>query len=228
MANIYVYNRICSLFKVIIFKPMLSRVISFCHVGLFLMCFHSREMSQELSFLSTNSNLELLSKAIPAKKKQIRDNASKTTVIMISTHLVPSHPSLNLLQQVIQGYQENLVGLPKDAPVIITVDGIKKHEKKNNVDIVDTIENRKIYQEYLQNLYIKFGFLENVRIVVAGINLGLSKMLKKVIDSHIDTNITKFMYLLQHDLKFTKPINHTALIQMMSMLSISNATTNFV
>ena len=79
---------------------------------------------------------------------------------MISTHLVPSHPSLNYLQQVIQGYQENLVGLPKDAPMIITVDGIKTQTKKQNIDMVDIIENRKIYQEYLQNLYTNFGLLE--------------------------------------------------------------------
>jgi hypothetical protein len=56
--------------------------------------------------------------------------------------------------------------------------------------------------------------MSNVRIVVAGINIGLSKMLKQVIDAHIDTNVTKYMYLLQHDLKFTRSVNHTALIQL--------------
>ena len=216
------------------FLLIVGSIFFFC-CGFYSIYFHF-QISHEISYYSNDTSRSLqvdpISTIVTAcnttDTRSIDDEASlhtsKETIVIISTHLVPSHPSLDLLQQVIQGYRENLIGLPKDAPLIITVDGIrlndeskgkgKRKNQKLNIDMAETDESRQIYHEYIQNLYKEFGLLENVRIVTAGINIGLSKMLKQVIDAHIDANVTKYMYLLQHDLKFTKPVNHTALIQL--------------
>ena len=199
--------------------------ISFFCCGFYSIYFHL-QISHEISYYSTDTSRSLqvdpISTIVTACNttdvRSIDDEASlhtsKETIVIISTHLVPSHPSLDLLQQVIQGYRENLIGLPKDAPLIITVDGIKTEGQNARIDMVETTKSKKIYHEYIQNLHKEFGLLENVRIVTAGINIGLSKMLKQVIDAYINVNVTKYMYLLQHDLKFTRPVNHTALIQL--------------
>ena len=57
--------------------------------------------------------------------KDVLDN-HKTTAIIIATHLVPSHPSLDMLMEVLNSTRTYFKGLPHNAPVIITVDGIQK------------------------------------------------------------------------------------------------------
>ncbi|GFH59538.1 hypothetical protein CTEN210_16014 [Chaetoceros tenuissimus] len=201
---------------------LLVRSIFFC-CGFYSIFFHLQISHEIEAYSTTDTSRSLQVDPLPtsatACNTQSTDNdssiyPSQETAVIISTHLVPSHPSLDLLQQVIQGYRENLIGLPKDAPLIITVDGIKTEGQNARIDMVETTESKKIYHEYLQNLHKEFGLVENVRIVVTGMNIGLSKMLKQVIDAYINVNITKYMYLLQHDLKFTRPVNHTAIIEL--------------
>lgn len=141
----------------------------------------------------------------------------KETAVVISTHLVPSHPSLDLLLEVLSSVRQYLVGLPDKCPIFITVDGIQEKYKEGGNKKDDILflsadkQNREKYDSYIRALYRHFKDDDNVKILVAGKNVGLAENLKRVVENLHP--YTKYMYLMQHDLPFAKEINHTAIVK---------------
>mmetsp|Transcript_58369 Transcript_58369/g.63016 ORF Transcript_58369/g.63016 Transcript_58369/m.63016 type:complete len:266 (+) Transcript_58369:162-959(+) len=130
-----------------------------------------------------------------------KSNRLETAVIILSS-LIPSHPSLWMLENVIKSL-ENLDGLHPNAPIYITVDAPKKDKLVEKAEELD---------EYTRALYRRFRDDENrhVTIVVNSVNRHVNGSIRKVVFDLINTNVTKYIYLLQHDLMFMpgKMINH--------------------
>jgi hypothetical protein len=121
----------------------------------------------------------------------------KTTVIITSS-LIPSHPSLWIINETISSVSSQLLGLEPDFKLIIGVDGLVK--KKRN-------PNRARFRQYLRALASAFP---NAQLVITRTYIGLSLNVKQCLQ-HVST---EFVYLLQHDMPFSRnqTINHTALI----------------
>lgn len=148
--------------------------------------------------------------------KDVLDN-HKTTAIIIATHLVPSHPSLDMLMEVLNSTRTYFKGLPHNAPVIITVDGIQKliaNDKRKGdaaLYLSKTNQNREKFKLYLNALQEKFGNDPRFQVLVSDDNVGLSTNLLRAMTS-LDPD-TKYVYILQHDLPFRKEIDHTNLLK---------------
>lgn len=137
------------------------------------------------------------------------------TAVIIPTHLVPSHPSLDLLLNTFGSIRQHISGLHPKAPVIITVDNLLEDSPKNRGEngllLLLNEENRHKLELYLKALYKQFANEENVKIVVAGRGIGLAENLKKAVD--ILHPKTKYVYIVQQDLPFVETINHTAIVK---------------
>lgn len=132
------------------------------------------------------------------------------TAVIITTHLIPTHPSLEILNQTIESLKF-LKGLPSNAQIIITVDGLNE----------DTQENRKAYhllrsevnqaklQSYIKALKEAYGYRDNVKLLVSKIHQHLGWSLKNAIQ-FLDQG-TEYVYVIQQDLPFVREINHTAI-----------------
>lgn len=136
---------------------------------------------------------------------RINDRKRLETAVIILTSLIPSHPSLWMLERTI-GSLKNLNDLHPKTPIYITVDSPK----------VYSLENAERLDLYTQALYRRFSGEDNrhVTIVANHVNRHISGTIRKVVFNLIDTNITKYIYVLQHDLMFVpgKVIEHTALV----------------
>jgi hypothetical protein len=82
-------------------------------------------------------------------------------------------------------------------------------KKHNYVGNTTQNQNRDCLQEYISNLRKHYLPQKNVHIlpsvVFAHINYNIARALEVV--------ETKYVYVIQHDLEFAKPINHTALVK---------------
>lgn len=174
----------------------------------------------------TGNEMESKSKASKFIRQQasppesaIRNNKDESqfreTAIIIPTHLVPSHPSLHLLMEVVNSIDKYILGLHPKAPIIITVDNLmensKRNRRKNGLFLLDNEENRKKLKLYLEALDKKTADNDRVTTLVSEKGVGLAKNLGKAIDIlHQDT---KYIYIVQHDLPFVKMVNHTAIVK---------------
>jgi hypothetical protein len=143
------------------------------------------------------------------------DEKIQETAVIIPTHLVPSHPSLDLLLNTFNSIRQYISGLHPKAPVIITVDNLLEDSPKNRGEngllLLLNEENRHKLEMYLKALYKHFAHEENVKIVVAGKGIGLAENIKKAVD--ILHPKTKYMYIVQQDLPFVAKVNHTAIVK---------------
>jgi hypothetical protein len=123
------------------------------------------------------------------------------TTIIITSSLIPSHPSLDMIDQTIKSLS-HLHGLSERAPIIITVDGAYKQAHGP-----DSPKNRILaqYIEALRNKYDKY----HITVLCEKTNIMLVGNVRKAIES---VN-TEFVYIIQHDMPFIAPVNHTALIR---------------
>ena len=137
---------------------------------------------------------------------------TQKTAVVIFTHLINAHPSLDPLMTIYNATKLYLNGLPEKAPYFITVDGIKDVPKnlEGELFLLESKENRNKYDEYIRRLQLHFKDDDNVKILVAGKNIGLANNIRRVIDNL--SSKTKFMYLFQHDLPLIKEINHTDIL----------------
>lgn len=138
------------------------------------------------------------------RNKKDEEKQLKTAVIIL-TSLIPSHPSLWMLERTI-GSMKNLNGLHPKTPIYITVDAPKSY----------SLENAEKLDLYTQKLNSRFSGEDNrhVTIVTNYVNRHITGTIRKVVFDFLDTNVTKYIYVLQHDLMFVpgKVINHPALV----------------
>ena len=126
------------------------------------------------------------------------------TSIIILSSLIPTHPNMKMLNDTFNSLPVMLDGLPfSKTPTFISVDGLP--EKKL------TSENLAKLQGYIEHLRLRFRDYPNVFILNnyehGHINHSIRRALELV--------RTRFVYVLQHDFKFIKHVNHTALVKSM-------------
>ncbi|GFH61179.1 hypothetical protein CTEN210_17655 [Chaetoceros tenuissimus] len=136
---------------------------------------------------------------------------SNTSIILL-TNLIPMHPDISQTKQVLDSAFTYLEGLPLDTPVFISLDFLvecdSKYAIKHNY-VCNAEDTRKKLQEYINNLRTYYLPMRNVQILSnvqwghIRYNLERSLMMVK----------TKYVYVLQHDEPFIRPINHTAVIK---------------
>mmetsp|Transcript_38617 Transcript_38617/g.80858 ORF Transcript_38617/g.80858 Transcript_38617/m.80858 type:complete len:407 (+) Transcript_38617:35-1255(+) len=136
------------------------------------------------------------------------------TAIIILSNLIPSHPSLKMLDKTIESMQA-LKGLHPKTPIFITIDGTSPPKGGPQL-IEDGILAR--IDAYTEALYKRFSGTEysHVTIVVNPHHQHINGSIRKVVHSLIDPEKTKYIYVLQHDLRFVwenKSIDHKALVE---------------
>eukprot|EP00557_Chaetoceros_sp_GSL56_P000886 CAMPEP_0176500792 /NCGR_PEP_ID=MMETSP0200_2-20121128/13786_1 /TAXON_ID=947934 /ORGANISM="Chaetoceros sp., Strain GSL56" /LENGTH=329 /DNA_ID=CAMNT_0017899575 /DNA_START=148 /DNA_END=1137 /DNA_ORIENTATION=- len=136
--------------------------------------------------------------------------ADKETAILVTTNWIPSAPSIDLVKEVMDSL--NLIeGLSPKAPTYIVIDHIfpeshrdGKKNKEERIALEVTLE------EYSFNLMKEYMHRDNVHVIVNKVNLHIGGNINKTLE--LLEPETKYLYVLQHDFKFIKPINHTAII----------------
>jgi hypothetical protein len=130
-----------------------------------------------------------------------RNNATRNgrTTVIVTSNLIPTHPSIFMINQTIQSILKYIHGLEKDYDLVITVDGIKRSLRSP--------QNRLRLKQYLRNLRSHYA---NATVLYPAIrSMGLSRnVLNALQQVH-----TEYVYLLQHDMPFLRDINHSLLME---------------
>jgi hypothetical protein len=128
--------------------------------------------------------------------------------IIVTSNLVPSHPSIRMINDTIHSLFKHAVGLSRDCPIIITIDNMIKRRSKHLYKPYEQDDYDR-YDQYILNLQQQY---QNAIIVpLAGKDQGLSWSVFHGM-KHVKT---RFVYLLQHDMPFLRSIQHTAMVQTM-------------
>jgi hypothetical protein len=131
------------------------------------------------------------------------------TTIVINTSLIKTHPSLEMFNATFDSLRY-LHGLPPKTPIVITIDGLlseKRYKYKPN----DNKENKMKLQEYVRRLRLKFKNDKHVTILHS-YESGLLTVNLKMAMEHVET---KYVFVIQHDLRFIHDVNYTALLRSM-------------
>ena len=134
---------------------------------------------------------------VPWSTKVTQETA---TSIIITSNLIPSHPSIAMINETISSLHF-LGGLSPTAPLIITVDGL---------EATATNDDHKRLREYVKSLQQTFR-QSHITIVASPNFLHLAGNIFKA----IDMVRIEFAYVLQHDQPFICEVNHMALIKSM-------------
>ena len=121
------------------------------------------------------------------------------TTIVITTSLIPAHPSIQMINDTIQSLY-HLVGLHPEAPIIVTADFVRNGTSP---------EHTARFDAFLRNLLQEYG--PRISILVASEYRGQSWSMYNA----IQFVKTEFMYVLQHDMPFCRDIDHTNSIKSM-------------
>lgn len=132
------------------------------------------------------------------------DNSLHDTTIIITSSLIPSHPSVGLINQTISSLR-HIEGLPPRTPIIITVDGAPSHDFERST----RSNKRAILEQYVQSLRATYYDSHNVTIVQQRSQIHLIGNVRKALEQVQ----TEFVYMVQHDMAFISPINHPALVR---------------
>ena len=136
-------------------------------------------------------------------ENNVHNNATRKhtidTTIIISSSLIPTHPSLKIMDKTIEslGY---LNGLPDTSPIVITVDGLDPRDR-------DSPKTLRLFQ-YVEALKKKYNrphirvFLQQKKVHLVG-----------NIQQAMGIVNTEFVYLIQHDMPFIATVDHSGLIQ---------------
>lgn len=146
----------------------------------------------------------------PSSNETSTTTTSKTlpppdTSIIILSNLIPTHPSIDIINQTYNSLFEMLVGLPLNTPIYISVDGLPTDKQ--------TPENIERLHDYVKNL--RWRFLKNNPHDVTILNNYQHGHISNSIRAALELISTPFVYVIQHDLYFVKPVNHTGLIHAM-------------
>lgn len=135
--------------------------------------------------------------SVAATSKRV--GVKSDTTIIVTSSLIPSHPSLVVIKNTIESVYTYVRGLDCDTTkLIIVVDGTKKQNDDDD----------KRYSQMVDNLR---GNFSNATILPRGEWIGLSRLVQRALQE-VDT---KYIYLLQHDLMFSQDIDHNAIVKTM-------------
>lgn len=137
------------------------------------------------------------------------DTQIKQTAVVVTTNWIPSAPSIQMIQEVLDSL-DMIKGLPPNAPTYIILDALDIKREPGGQGRWDKEETLDLYST---NLMKEYMHRQNFHIVVNNVNLHVGGNLNKAIE--LLPPETEFLYFIQHDLKFVKEVNHTAIIKTM-------------
>ena len=139
------------------------------------------------------------------------------TAIVITSSWIPSHPSTNMIETVVNS-TVHLKGLSPSTPIIITIDTFVHGSSilSTKDDAATHSKKLEALEEYANRLFEKY--LPNPRIhVLPGMsNLHIGGSTYKavsLIEKHYPS--VKYLYYLQHDFYFVKHVDHRLLVNLM-------------
>ena len=135
------------------------------------------------------------------KKEQPPLADADTSIILLSS-LIPTHPAITMINDTFNSFSM-LDGLPSNTPIFISVDGLP--DKDLNT------ENLERLQLYIENLRERFRENPHVAILNNPSHGHISNSIRRA----LQMVTTRFIYVVQHDFKFIKYINHTSLVKSM-------------
>lgn len=175
-------------------------------IGVFLMIINLvvfRSLSSRLPPKLFPMSLSEKTKSLPIHESIMQ---TYNTTIIITSSLVPSHPSVELIHRTIQSL-EYLHGLPvQSTPIIITVDGAYYRSPQGS-----QAPKNIILSQYIENLHDAYRDWPNLQIVPQPIRVNLVGNVQKV----MPMVQSEYVYMIQHDMPFISSINHEALIRTM-------------
>jgi len=126
-----------------------------------------------------------------------------TSIIIISS-LIPTHPSIKMINDTFNSLSIMLNGLPPDTPIFISIDGLIKEKYQSS-------ENVNRLQGYLERLRLRFRDYPHVSILNHYVHGHINHSIRRA----LEVVQTKFIYVIQHDFKFIKRVDHVALVKSM-------------
>ena len=203
-----------------------------------------------------NSNYKNISSSIPIQAQHASEHEEihHDTTILITSSFVPTHPSTLLIESVINSL-DYLHGLPSSTPIIITIDGAfgdPQNQRDHHQDKIarltqyvntlrfmkrtaatstsedatstrqsnPTFKSQSIFHKY-SNITIIYHHDRRLHLL-GNVRYAMKHLIQ-----------TEFVYVLQHDIPFIHPINHTALLttmkqypRMVRLIRFSNTPTS--
>ena len=140
------------------------------------------------------------------------------TTVIITSNYIPSHPSTEIIDRTIDSLQfldgllpANCSDHTRPVPVIITVDGPYGKDRGPNS------MRQQALTKYIQNLELKYNSDDgdqecrnsfNMTVLPQKVNVKLIKTIQHA----MKYVATEFIYVVQHDLPFVLPVNHSGLV----------------
>jgi hypothetical protein len=128
---------------------------------------------------------------------------SSDTSVIITSSLIPTHPSTWMIDQTFESIRF-LKGLSPEAPIYIVIDGLPPEK------MID--DNQIRLDQYVVALKAKYGNTSHVTILPSPVHLHLAGSLNMAM-AHVDT---QFIYAVQHDYPFSRDIDHVNLAKSMT------------
>lgn len=154
--------------------------------------------------VSWSPHLESSRNPDPTKEATVNTHCQNVSIIITSS-FVPSHPSLEVIRRTIESL-DYLEGLDlNNTPILITVDGAEFRAKGMSAG---SRKKSMILSQYIQNLRQAYGERKNIQILEQPHRINLVGNMRWAI-KNVDT---AFVYVIQHDMPFVSPIDHSALL----------------
>ena len=134
--------------------------------------------------------------------KEIPLSRADTSIVILSS-LIPTHPAITMINDTFNSFSTMLDGLPSNTPIFISVDGLRGKDLNTN--------NLEKLQLYIENLRERFRENPHVAILNNPSHGHISNSIRRALQM---VN-TQFLYVVQHDFKFIKHVNHTSLVKSM-------------
>jgi hypothetical protein len=137
----------------------------------------------------------------PSIKETELDDTS--TSIIITSSLIPTHPSTNMIDLVVESCFKYLKGISPTVPIYIGVDMMPDKNK--------TPEKLNQLAQYIANLETRYANQSNIIIVPQDVHRHLAGM----VNNTLSLIKTKYVYVLQHDFPFARDVDHRNLVKSM-------------
>jgi hypothetical protein len=142
--------------------------------------------------------------------------------VVITSNLIPTHPSITFVNQTIASLLL-LEELPMDAPIYITIDGIKHTPSKKDRKEAKRDHDHDRRSQYIHRLRnASFYPFTNIHVLDMEIHQHISGSVNQALKYISNKNSSQrfdpsehFIYLLQHDLYFKQSVPHKQLVQAM-------------
>ena len=136
---------------------------------------------------------------------------NEDTAIIISSSWIPAHPSPDMIEKVIHSIKY-IQGLSSGAPIFVSVDHLP-----DTSDSTDQAEKRKALDEYVMNLYQRYLLNARVHIMASMQHRHIGGNVFKALQLiHQYYPKVEYLYYLQHDFEFIRPIDHIGLATTMN------------